>query len=153
MPPCFTVTGGQSFAELAGVRKDMCRESRGQSFAELAGIRRICAGNPGTGLCRACRYPQDMCRESWDIALQNLPVSAGYVPGILGHSFAEFAGIRRMCAGNPGTGLCRACRYPQDMCRESGGQSFAELAGVRKDMCRESGDRALRTSPESLACL
>ena len=89
---------GQGFAELAGVRKDMCRESRGQSFAEFAGVRRMCAGNPGTGLCRICRCPQ------------------GYVPGILG-------------------------------------QSFAELAGVRKDMCRESGDKALRTSPESLACL
>ena len=68
MPPCFTVTGGQSFAELAGVRKDMCR-------------------------------------ESGDRALQNLPVSAGYVPGILGQSFAEFAGVCRICAGNPGTGL------------------------------------------------
>ena len=90
MPPCFTVTGGQSFAELAGVR-------------------RICAGNPG------------------DRALQNLPVSAGCVPGILEQGFAEFAGVRkdmcreswdralqnlpvsaRICAWNPGTGLYRA---------------------------------------------
>ena len=97
MPPCFTVTGGQSFAEFAGVRKDMCL-------------------------------------ESGDRALQSLQVSAGCVPGILGQGFAEFAGIRRMCAGNPGKELCRICRCPQDM-------------------CRESGDRALRTSPESLACL
>ena len=68
MPPCFTVTGGQSFAELAGVRR-ICAwnpgdralqslsvsagyvpEILGQGFAEFAGVRRMCAGNPGTEL-------------------------------------------------------------------------------------------------------
>ena len=87
MPPCFTVTGGQDFAELAGVRKDVCRESWDRALQNLPVSARICAGNPGTELCRACRCPQ------------------GCVPGIRGQGFAEFAGVRRMCAGNPGTGL------------------------------------------------
>ena len=104
---------------------------RGQSFAELAGVRK------------------DMCRESGDRALQNLPVSAGYVPGILGQGFAELAGVRRMCAGNPGTELCsspgESHAPPGDRALQNLPVSAGYVPGIR--------DRALRTSPESLACL
>ena len=90
MPPCFTVTGGQGFAEFAGVRR-MCAGNPGdralQSLPVSAGY---VPGILGQGFAEFAGVRKDVCRESWDRALQSLPVSAGYVPGIRGQGFTNF---------------------------------------------------------------